>query len=113
MQVAADDPDVNGQSGMMDVSMVVTFPQPQYFDVRPVSNGNDGHGPWEIYSLESFDREDPLPGYSIIEGRIKYPVTIKVTDRDSRQPLSATCFFFVEIEDVNDQVCYYILGAWY
>ncbi len=68
------------------------------FGVRWLSNTQA-----EVYANEMFDREELLQGGERLNGEIMYPV--RLSAQDGGQPsLSATCFFFVTIDDANDNV---------
>ena len=105
LQVSATDPDLlTSETGQMTVEPVYQYQQPQYFSVRNLSDpvGGGVIQLWDVIADVEFDRENPLEGFTIVEGTIKYPLTLKVTDKDLRDPLSATCFFFIGIADIND-----------
>ncbi len=56
----------------------------------------------KVTALYTLDRENPDAGFSYnLAGSIVYPVTILAED-SGLPKLSATCFFFINITDVND-----------
>ena len=96
-QITAVDTDV-GSNGELTYSVVIDN-QGQYFNVRSIDGMEEGT---ELYFLEEFDRELPLPGGVEIDGNLKYKVTVTATD-NGRPSLSTNCFFFVTIADINDK----------
>ena len=107
MQFSATDDD-SGNNGIVDYSLVWSSSDgEQLFEV--VQEREDPEA--ELYTLIEFDREDPEPSAVVIGKSVKYGVTVEATDRGT-PPLSTTCFFFVEIEDVNDNVPYFDLGSY-
>ena len=50
----------------------------------------------------TFDRENPLRGAVKVDNQVKYMVTVELRDKGFPKSLSTVCFFFVIIEDVND-----------
>ncbi len=96
-QFSATDDD-SGNNGLIDYSLVWSQSQgKQLFEVREHGQDDDA----EVYTLEQFDRENPEDSAVEIGTAVKYKVTVQATDRGI-PPLSTTCFFLVEIEDVND-----------
>lgn len=70
------------------------------FNVRSVRRIGNQHIA-ELYTLEEFNREEPRRGAIIIEGEVKYRVTVKAED-NGYPKLSTNCFLFVTIGDMND-----------
>ena len=97
LQVTATDTDA-GSNGLLTYSMVQNNVG-NYFDIRDIT-GLDGT---ELYNQVVFDRERPWPGYITRGSSQLYKATVKAED-DGRPPLSENCFFFVTIQDINDQV---------
>lgn len=98
-QFTATDRD-SGQNGIIDYSLIWSAVDgKQLFEVRDYGGGLGA----ELYTLVTFDRESPENSAVVIGTSVKYKVTVQATDR-GLPPLSTTCFFFVEIEDVNDNI---------
>ena len=72
----------------------------QLFDIREYETSDRGKVA-ELLTRQMFDREEPEDTALVNGTSVKYSVTIQARDRGI-PPLSTTCFFFVEITDIND-----------
>ena len=95
-----NDPSDNPDGQLSYSTVVVSGVNKDLFVVKP---NNDPGQTADLYTGPQtiFDRENPPKGSVVTDDEVKISMTLQVKDNGD-PALSATCFFFIKIIDVND-----------